>query len=287
MPSLECYVAAKQTFLTEHGQLEDESFLSLYDYQQKYVKGLTRQLPPVTNTSRNVTLHHPGTVKNRALRQGPFLLQPAPTELHDGLDSEATDICYVTLSSGAAEDDDDLLESLKAERLGAILVAFQDGRVDICLDLDKVEAKWDLKQVGMDLSMCAESSHEFSKVGPESLPVLTVFETIDLAFPTTAEGGMTNVLDHSYPILRLDPIHDDTLYVYHPFGVHLVDLGQVVRSIIPTFKEDIELSMDFDGSEVGCSVSQILDTFSMERRYSFRMVIPFARIYTYLEQQRR
>jgi nucleoporin NUP82 len=28
-----------------------------------------------------------------------------------------------------------------------ILVAFQDGKVDLCLDVEKVEARWELKQV--------------------------------------------------------------------------------------------------------------------------------------------
>jgi nucleoporin NUP82 len=54
----------------------------------------------------------------------------------------ATDLSY--LSFDELEDDDDE-ERGATEHLGVILIAFQDGKVDVCLDVEKVEAKWELK----------------------------------------------------------------------------------------------------------------------------------------------
>jgi hypothetical protein len=54
---------------------------------------------------------------------------------------DATDIVY--LAFGA---DDEESEG-ETERLGVILVAYQDGRVDVCLDVDKAEARWETKSV--------------------------------------------------------------------------------------------------------------------------------------------
>jgi nucleoporin NUP82 len=35
----------------------------------------------------------------------------------------------------------------ETERLGVVLIAYQDGRVDVCLDVEKVEARWQTKSV--------------------------------------------------------------------------------------------------------------------------------------------
>jgi hypothetical protein len=42
------------------------------------------------------------------------------------------------------DDDDDAGET---ERLGIVVVTYQDGKVDVCLDVEKVEARWESKQV--------------------------------------------------------------------------------------------------------------------------------------------
>lgn len=87
-------------------------------------------------------MHPPTTVSYHVARQGPFLLQPAPRTL-DGVEcSDAADIVYLVFGA----DDDDEGEG-ETDRLGIVLVAYQDGRVDVCLDVDKVEARWDTKSV--------------------------------------------------------------------------------------------------------------------------------------------
>ena len=39
-----------------------------------------------------------------------------------------------------------------AESLGFLLVTYQDGKVDICVDVEKVEARWDSKQVSSSIA---------------------------------------------------------------------------------------------------------------------------------------
>lgn len=56
--------------------------------------------------------------------------------------ADATDILYMAFGGeGDQEEESDI------ERLGVVLVAFQDGKVDVCLDVEKVEAKWEHRQV--------------------------------------------------------------------------------------------------------------------------------------------
>lgn len=56
--------------------------------------------------------------------------------------ADATDILYMAFGGDGDEEEEN-----DTERLGVVLVAFQDGRVDICLDVEKVEAKWEHRQV--------------------------------------------------------------------------------------------------------------------------------------------
>ena len=35
----------------------------------------------------------------------------------------------------------------ETEKLGIVMIAYQDGKVDVCLDVDKVEARWEKKTV--------------------------------------------------------------------------------------------------------------------------------------------
>ena len=57
---------------------------------------------------------------------------------------------YLTLGSAFAEPDGEDMESsssISSERLGALLVGFQDGRVDVYLDVEKIEAKWETQVI--------------------------------------------------------------------------------------------------------------------------------------------
>lgn len=119
----------------------------IYDYQHKYVTALVKQLPPGTvfpSSSRRVSLHPPTTIKLPPLRQGPFLLQPSPIILQDSEGGDATDIAYLAFRTDSDQIDEDEVDP---EHIGAILVSYQDGKVDLLLDVEKVEARWDHKHV--------------------------------------------------------------------------------------------------------------------------------------------
>lgn len=146
--SLECFIAAKQEFLSQHPLPGTESLCAVYDYQHKYVNALLKQLPPGTvfpATSQSVLMHPPTTIKARPSRQGPFLLQPAPRILEGSDACDATDIAY--LAFGADEETDRVEAGSETEHLGIVMVAYQDGKVDLCLDVEKVEARWEVKNV--------------------------------------------------------------------------------------------------------------------------------------------
>ena len=119
---------------------------------------LLKQLPAFPSTSQSFLLHPPNTIKTSPIRQGPFLLQPAPRNLEGSEGGDATDIVYLTF--GTSDEDDDEGET---ERLGVVLVTYRDGKVDICLDVEKVEAKWEHRHVSQTYSIyalqCANSGH--------------------------------------------------------------------------------------------------------------------------------
>jgi len=142
--TLECFVLAKQEFLSESNSARTKNLSALYDYQHKYITALLKQLPPGTvfpAASRSVLMHPPTTIKSQPLRQGPFLLQPSPRTIGSSEGGDATDIVYMSFGNSFEDCEGD------TERLGVMIIVFQDGRVDICLDVDKIEARWENKQV--------------------------------------------------------------------------------------------------------------------------------------------
>lgn len=144
--SLECFVAAKQEFLASEGP-SSSSLSTLYDYQHKYVTALLKQLPPGTMfpaSSKTVPISPPTTIKSQPVRQGPFLLQPSPRTLEGSEGGNATDIIYLTFGADAEEGSEG-----ETERLGVVLATFQDGKVDVYLDVEKVEARWENRQVSV------------------------------------------------------------------------------------------------------------------------------------------
>ncbi|KAJ6516069.1 hypothetical protein C8R45DRAFT_855821 [Mycena sanguinolenta] len=257
--SLECFISAKQEFLSqtqERGSSSTTRNLStLYDYQHKYVAALIKQLPPGTvfpASSRSVPMHPPTTIKARPTRQGPFLLQPAPRILADSDGGDATDLMYLAFGDEDVEDDS---EGGETEHLGVVVVSHQDGRIDVCLDVEKVEARWDMGG---------------SKRDGADLPMLAVYETIDLGLVSMLAGQL-GLLQGNHPVFLADPIHDDTVYVYHAFGVHTLHLGPLLQSLAIALRvgddDGTALSAALEKS-AGTSVTPILTTFSVERRCS-------------------
>ncbi|KAF9055104.1 hypothetical protein BDZ89DRAFT_1055715 [Hymenopellis radicata] len=235
--SLECFISAKRELLSQENTSSASKNLNIiYDYQQKYVAALVKQLPAsaiLPTSSRNVSLHAPSTMKVSPSRQGPFLLQPSPRILENSEGGAATDIVY--LSFGEGYDDE---EATETEHLGVVMVVYQDGRVDVCLDVEKVEARWDNKSLTTELPMLA----------------------------------MLALLEANYPVFMVDPIHDDALYIYHAFGVHALHLGPVLESLTVALKADDDdvneaLTKALQKSAT-TNVQMILSTLSVEKKCS-------------------
>lgn len=105
-----------------------------------------------SSSSRLVHIHRPetGIGSYLPLRQGPFLLTPAPEESEDGSVDSASDVAYILCRSknqdgdnaGDPEDEDGETD-VREENLGVLLMVHGSGRIDVCLDTDKVSALWE------------------------------------------------------------------------------------------------------------------------------------------------
>ncbi|KAH9843921.1 uncharacterized protein C8Q71DRAFT_826054 [Rhodofomes roseus] len=265
--ALECFVAAKQEYLTQ-SQGEGSSsrkMTHLYDFQYRYVTALLKQLPPGTvypAISRPVPMHPPRSIKALPVRQGPFLLQPSPRTIDGSEGGDATDIAYMAFGSDVEEG----VEG-ETERLGLVLASFQDGRVDVYLDVEKVEARWEQKE-----------RHD------GDLPMLAVYETVDLGIISTLQKisastsqRLVDLVEGNHPVLYPDPINQDTVYVYHAFGIHALQFESMLRSLALALRDD---SSDKDGSSLdtslqvckGTEVHPIISTFDIESRSSSPIV---------------
>ena len=99
--------------------------------------------------------------------------------------------------------------------------------------------------------------------------MLAVYESIDLGLATMlAKASVPDLLKANYPVFVQDPIHDESIYVYHAFGVHALQLGPVLQNLANALREDASNDGQ-DGSlttaldEAGnTDVRPVLTTFS-------------------------
>ncbi|CAE6426563.1 unnamed protein product [Rhizoctonia solani] len=198
--------------------------------QLKYVSSLRQQLKSISSPVDDQPLptclvHAPVSLSFPPARQGPFLLQPAPKELGDGL---ASDIVYLSIeipNSSANNGSIDTKNSVEGTPIPVIVIAYSDGKVDVCLDVEKVEAKWTKANL---------TSKEDSE-----LPMLAVFESINLGLfdplksttPSTSTSlalvctpASAPLSEQIPPAFILDPLRADRIFVTHSRGVHRLDM---------------------------------------------------------------
>jgi nucleoporin NUP82 len=108
--------------------------------------------------------------------------------------------------------------------------------------------------------------------------MLAVYETIDFGLVSTLKDLSTvppnstpllDLLHSNHPTFLLDPLHDDTVYVYHALGVHALDVASVLQSLssaLRTDDEDESVLTEGLQKSVMTNVQPILNTFSVERR---------------------
>lgn len=108
--------------------------------------------------------------------------------------------------------------------------------------------------------------------------MLAVYETIDLglisilsAILPSTESSPLDLLQGNHAVFLADPIHDDTIYVYHAFGVHALHLGPVIQGLAVALRsEDDSAGTSLDTAlqkSAETSVQPILTTFSVERKF--------------------
>lgn len=201
VPALEFFVAAKReliergisSFIPAHHatagasssshvtEQENEELAVMNDHQLKFVHALTKQILRETGSEgadkarsssskkTHVTLQPPKNVKFPLARQGPFLLQPAPPELADGLEEEpeACDIVYIEVGAKEDSQNSDRSTDTEVEKLGVVAIVYQDGRVDLCLDTEKVEARWDVNVSAAPLFVTRKLTFYYCSPSPQ------------------------------------------------------------------------------------------------------------------------
>ncbi len=106
--------------------------------------------------------------------------------------------------------------------------------------------------------------------------MLAVYETIDLGILSSIktvstapqEPELMNILQANHPVFLLDPIHGDTVYVYHAFGVHVLQIEPVLQHLaVALRREDDDAALDSAlQNPVETLVRPLLTTFSVERK---------------------
>ena len=105
--------------------------------------------------------------------------------------------------------------------------------------------------------------------------MFAVYEVVDLGIVSSlnrARGHSRNpdllsLIQANRLLFHPDPIHDDTVYVYHSFGVHVLNFNSVLQNLAIALKEEAEGGLDEAVQKSGnTSVQAILDTFSVEKR---------------------
>jgi nucleoporin NUP82 len=208
-----------------------------YDEQSQFLQGLRRQASAHVGKSS-----HPNGIREAVIRgrhstdktaaiQGPFLLQPSPLELDtDG--GAATDIIYMTRH--------DVEGSIAGGTVHIVAIAYQDGKVDICLDVIKVEPRW-------------ESGLKTNRSIPnvDELPILLVFETIDLGIENLSEA----LIEANFPQLLGDAVNPEAFYVFHIAGIHVISMSPWIPTIRTALSREPQLLIsglkDSKHSEVG------------------------------------
>lgn len=220
-----------------------------------------------------------GSVKKAPRPQGPFLLKPAPVELCDERESVACDIMWSWLSDESADTQPPTAAAVTG--VAALSIVGHDGRVDVALLFESVEAGWDApsskrrsaarrqskppKTNRYGLSDTEDEADEFEALSledPQELPSLLIYETIDLGLLDTAlDSGVSSQsaasdlllsrMASNRPSFVRDPLYGDTLYVYHAFGAHCLGFATWVPKLIEALNmpSQDELDNDADGDD--------------------------------------
>lgn len=104
--------------------------------------------------------------------------------------------------------------------------------------------------------------------------MFAVYETVDLGIVpmlNKIDPSLLDIIQGNYPVFVPDPIHGDSLYLYHAFGVQALNFRALLEGLAVALQDEND---DKDGAleeelkrERGVEVTPILSTFSVERRW--------------------
>ncbi|PKC68019.1 hypothetical protein RhiirA1_417382 [Rhizophagus irregularis] len=185
-----------------------EDYLDILEQYRLQFNWIKRVYMDLDNNFQTAVFSPPPFEKFRVEVQGPFNINPEPLTISDH-SYEASDILM-----------------LGTEPLNVLVVAFTNGRIDICIETEKIEAMWQIPAI---------------VPGEYTAHDLILYECIDLGYikdyvvPSTGyEPQLTTSINR--PCLVPDPYYRDIFYIYHLAGVHginvkgwLDELGKVVN----------------------------------------------------------
>ena len=102
--------------------------------------------------------------------------------------------------------------------------------------------------------------------------MFAVYETVDLGIVSTLsqiDPSLLDILQANHPVFVPDPIHGDSLYLYHAFGVQALNFRGLLEGLAAALQDENDdkgaLRAELK-KEQGVEVTQVLSTFSVERR---------------------
>lgn len=124
----------------------------------------------------------------------------------------------------------------------------------------------------LSLSLATGTKHS-PQNSADDLPMFAVYETVDLGIVSmlnNVEASLLGILEGNHPVFVPDPIHGDSLYLYHAFGVQVLNFRALLEGLAVALQDEND---DKDGAlqeelelEQRVEVTPILSTFSVERR---------------------
>ncbi|KAG5519929.1 hypothetical protein PMAC_000206 [Pneumocystis sp. 'macacae'] len=200
---LACYISTKTQQLNK---IKDDTALISYEeenirLQTRWISDILGQISLINNyglgsplsqnlnTQDLVTFCRPNISKFPVLVQGPFLFQPAPLEFSSK---------HVVASN---------IIALGTNTIGVLAISYTDGKIDICIEVDRIEPKWLLNK----------NEHY------QSISYLSTYESIMVMDSKNVFKSAENNIKDSFLIRDLR--RADTFYFYYKTGIYSIMLG--------------------------------------------------------------
>ncbi|CAG8450485.1 786_t:CDS:10 [Ambispora gerdemannii] len=177
----------------------------VHQRQLEWISKITSQIPEGCEPDKKVDIDLTSNIHGQPQRQGPYLLQPSPIELSLMDCPDASDILC-----------------LNTKYMNVFVLVFEHGKVDICLEDDKVQGCWKNPDY-----LCSQENQ---------YPRLIVYECIDLGLSKPfRQRTVSSVKDKTMlldpPSLLPDLNYRDTFYVYHAAGAHAIIIRKWLEKI--------------------------------------------------------